>query len=154
MTAPATPSGTVGSAFDGRSLIAAPGPAAERDRRPAPLAGMRIVAVEQYGAGPFGTMYLADLGAEIIKVEDPTVGGDVSRYIPPGQQGEDSLFFEAFNRGKRSVGRRALLGAGQSFAALKQRDAAAIVYGKLLAQPDVPADLAEAARQGIAALGR
>lgn len=64
---------------------------------------MRIVAVEQYGAGPFGTMYLADLGAEIIKVEDPTVGGDVSRYIPPGQQGEDSLFFEAFNRGKRSV---------------------------------------------------
>lgn len=76
---------------------------ADSDRRPAPLAGMRIVAVEQYGAGPFGTMYLADLGAEIIKIEDPTVGGDVSRYIPPGQQGEDSLFFEAFNRGKRSV---------------------------------------------------
>ncbi len=69
----------------------------------APLAGVRIVAVEQYGAGPFGTMYLADLGAEIIKVEDPGSGGDVSRYIPPGQQGTDSLFFEAFNRNKRSV---------------------------------------------------
>jgi tetratricopeptide (TPR) repeat protein len=55
---------------------------------------------------------------------------------------------------RSSVGRRALLGAGQSFAALKQRDAAAIVYGKLLAQSDVPAALAEAARQGIAALGR
>ena len=40
-----------------------------RADRAAPLAGVRIVAVEQYGAGPFGTLYLADLGAEIIKVE-------------------------------------------------------------------------------------
>jgi crotonobetainyl-CoA:carnitine CoA-transferase CaiB-like acyl-CoA transferase len=71
--------------------------------RPAPLAGVRIVAVEQYGAGPFGTLYLADLGAEVIKIEDPGVGGDVSRYIPPGSSGTDSLFFEAFNRGKRSL---------------------------------------------------
>jgi crotonobetainyl-CoA:carnitine CoA-transferase CaiB-like acyl-CoA transferase len=69
----------------------------------APLAGTRIVAVEQYGAGPFGTMYLADLGAEVIKVEDPGMGGDVSRYIPPGQSGTDSLFFESFNRSKRSI---------------------------------------------------
>lgn len=69
----------------------------------APLAGTRIIAVEQYGAGPFGTMYLADLGAEVIKVEDPGMGGDVSRYIPPGQSGTDSLFFEAFNRSKRSI---------------------------------------------------
>lgn len=66
----------------------------------APLAGVRIVAVEQYGAGPFGTMYLADLGAEVIKVEDPGTGGDVSRWIPPGRSGSDSLFFEAFNRNK------------------------------------------------------
>lgn len=69
----------------------------------APLAGLRIVSVEQYGAGPFGTLYLADLGAEVIKIEDPTVGGDVSRYIPPGQNGTDSLFHETFNRGKRSL---------------------------------------------------
>jgi crotonobetainyl-CoA:carnitine CoA-transferase CaiB-like acyl-CoA transferase len=68
-----------------------------------PLAGVRIVAVEQYGAGPFGTLYLADLGADVIKIEDPSVGGDVSRYIPPGRVGTDSLFFEAFNRGKRSL---------------------------------------------------
>ena len=71
--------------------------------REAPLAGLRVISVEQYGAGPFGTMYLADLGAEIVKIEDPGVGGDVSRYIPPGVKGTDSLFFEAFNRGKRSV---------------------------------------------------
>lgn len=76
---------------------------ASPDRADAPLAGVRIVAVEQYGAGPFGTLYLADLGAEIIKIEDPGTGGDVSRYIPPGQQGQDSLFYEAFNRNKRSV---------------------------------------------------
>jgi crotonobetainyl-CoA:carnitine CoA-transferase CaiB-like acyl-CoA transferase len=71
--------------------------------RQAPLAGVRVIAVEQYGAGPFGTMYLADLGAEIIKIEDPRSGGDVSRYIPPGRSGTDSLFFEAFNRGKHSI---------------------------------------------------
>ena len=69
----------------------------------APLAGIRIVAVEQYGAGPFGTMYLADMGADVIKIEDPGTGGDVSRYIPPGRSGSDSLFFEAFNRNKRSL---------------------------------------------------
>ena len=69
----------------------------------APLAGVRIIAVEQYGAGPFGTLYLADLGADVIKVEDPGTGGDVSRYIPPGRVGTDSLFFESFNRGKRSI---------------------------------------------------
>ena len=78
-------------------------PPLEPTPRPAPLAGVRIIAVEQYGAGPFGTLYLADLGAEIIKVEDPGSGGDVSRYIPPGRSGTDSLFFEAFNRGKRSI---------------------------------------------------
>lgn len=68
-----------------------------------PLADIRIVAIEQYGAGPFGSMHLADLGAEVIKIEDPAVGGDVGRYVPPFQEGEDSLFFEAFNRNKRSL---------------------------------------------------
>jgi len=71
-----------------------------------PLADIRIVAVEQYGAGPFGSVHLADLGAEVIKIEDPASGGDVGRYVPPYQQGEDSLFFEAFNRNKRSISLR------------------------------------------------
>ena len=68
-----------------------------------PLEDVRIVAVEQYGAGPFGSVHLADLGAEVIKVEDPRTGGDVGRQVPPYAQDGDSLFFETFNRNKRSV---------------------------------------------------
>jgi crotonobetainyl-CoA:carnitine CoA-transferase CaiB-like acyl-CoA transferase len=68
-----------------------------------PLHDLRIIALEQYGAGPFGTMQLADLGAEVIKIEDPHTAGDVGRYVPPFQEGEDSLFFETFNRNKRSL---------------------------------------------------
>jgi len=69
-----------------------------------PLADLRVLAVEQFGAGPFGTLQLADLGAEVIKIEDPTVGGDVSRSIPPHADGAgNSLFFESFNRNKKSV---------------------------------------------------
>jgi crotonobetainyl-CoA:carnitine CoA-transferase CaiB-like acyl-CoA transferase len=68
-----------------------------------PLQDVRILAVEQYGAGPFGTVHLADLGAEVIKIEDPRAGGDVGRYVPPYAEGEDSLFFETFNRNKRSI---------------------------------------------------
>jgi crotonobetainyl-CoA:carnitine CoA-transferase CaiB-like acyl-CoA transferase len=68
-----------------------------------PLQDIRILALEQYGAGPWATMQLADLGADVVKIEDPGHGGDVGRYVPPFQQGEDSLFFEAFNRGKRSM---------------------------------------------------
>ena len=69
----------------------------------APLDGLRIVAVSQFGAGPFGTQVLADLGAEVIKIEDPTVGGDISRYVPPWQTDGDSLYFQSFNRGKKSL---------------------------------------------------
>ncbi len=68
-----------------------------------PLSGVRIVSLEQYGAGPFATLHLADLGAEVIKVEDPNVGGDVGRTVPPYQAEDTSLFFESFNRNKRSI---------------------------------------------------
>lgn len=68
-----------------------------------PLEDVRIIAIEQYGAGPWGSVHLADLGAEVIKIEEPTSGGDVGRYVPPFTEGEDSLFFEAFNRNKRSL---------------------------------------------------
>ena len=48
-------------------------------------------------------MNLADLGAEVIKIEDPTTGGDVARYVPPATNNADSLYFQSFNRGKKSI---------------------------------------------------
>jgi len=72
-----------------------------------PLAGVRILAAEHYGAGPFGTMYMADMGAEIIKIEAPPVdgtGGDSARQSGPHFLGDnDSHFFQTFNLGKRSL---------------------------------------------------
>ena len=69
-----------------------------------PLEGIRILSVEQYGAGPYGTMLLADLGAEVIKIEDPSRGGDVSRSVGPYMLGDrDSEFFQTFSLGKKSV---------------------------------------------------
>jgi crotonobetainyl-CoA:carnitine CoA-transferase CaiB-like acyl-CoA transferase len=68
-----------------------------------PLADVRILAIEQFGAGPWATLQLSDLGADVIKVEQAAHGGDVARYVPPFQTGEDSLYFEALNRGKRSI---------------------------------------------------
>ena len=69
-----------------------------------PLAGVRVLAVEQYGAGPFGSMFLADQGAEVIKIENPNDGGDMARgvgphFFAPG----DSQFFHSFNRNKKSL---------------------------------------------------
>ena len=68
-----------------------------------PLEDVRIISLEQYGAGPFGSMHLAELGADIVKIEDPGVGGDVGRHVPPYAEDGDSLFFESFNRDKSSI---------------------------------------------------
>ena len=68
-----------------------------------PLEGVRIIAFEQYGAGPWGTLHLADMGAEIIKVENPDTGGDVARYVPPYTGDQDSIYFQSFNRSKKSI---------------------------------------------------
>lgn len=72
----------------------------------APLKGLRVIAVEQYMAGPYCTMLLADSGAEVIKVEQPK-GGDPRRSIGPfaldAKGNRASGGFMAFNRSKKSV---------------------------------------------------
>jgi crotonobetainyl-CoA:carnitine CoA-transferase CaiB-like acyl-CoA transferase len=105
---------------------------------PRPLEGITVLSLEQFGAGPFGTVHLADLGARIIKIEDPSSGGDVGRYVPPYAHEEDSLFFEAFNRNKESISLDLSSPAGRAtFEDLvKQSDA---VYSNL--RGDVPAKL-------------
>ncbi len=76
-----------------------------------PLSGFRIISAEQYGAGPYGSMFLAQLGAEVIKIEPPGLpgaggagGGDTARAVGPHflREGE-SLYFQAFNLNKRSL---------------------------------------------------
>jgi crotonobetainyl-CoA:carnitine CoA-transferase CaiB-like acyl-CoA transferase len=67
-----------------------------------PLQGIRVLTLEQFGAGPYGTMFLAELGAEVIKVEAPE--GDPSRQVGPHKLGpNDSEYFQAWNLGKKSV---------------------------------------------------
>lgn len=68
-----------------------------------PLTGYRILSAEQYGAGPYATMFLAQLGAEVIKIEPPK-SGDTARAVGPHflRPGE-SVYFQAFNLNKRSI---------------------------------------------------
>jgi crotonobetainyl-CoA:carnitine CoA-transferase CaiB-like acyl-CoA transferase len=69
-----------------------------------PLEGIRILTVEHVGAGPYGTMFLAGLGAEVIKIENAATGGDVSRHTGPRFLGEDdSEYFQCLNLWKKSV---------------------------------------------------
>ena len=69
-----------------------------------PLHGVRIVSVEQFGAAPYGTMLLADLGAEVIKIENAAIGGDPARKTGPYFLGDnDSEYYQAFNTNKKSV---------------------------------------------------
>ncbi len=67
-----------------------------------PLSGIRVLDVSRAIAGPYGSMILADLGAEVIKIEPPR-WGERARHIPgPNHKGE-SYYFLAFNRNKKSV---------------------------------------------------
>ena len=74
-----------------------------------PLSGVKVIAFEQYGAGPFGTQYLADMGADVIKVEPAGTSGDYLRDIGPyfidgdNKNSASSIFFQALNRNKRSI---------------------------------------------------
>ena len=73
-----------------------------------PLNGVRILAVEQYGAGPIGTQYLVDMGAEVIKIENPRDGGDISRSVGPFflddmPECSASIFYQGLNHNKKSM---------------------------------------------------
>jgi len=69
-----------------------------------PLSGLKVLSVEFYGAGPFCTLYLSTFGADVIKIENSTQGGDFARTTGPNSLGpEDSLYFQSFNQGKRSL---------------------------------------------------
>lgn len=67
-----------------------------------PLSGVRVLAVEMAIAGPYGSMLLADLGAEVIRIEPPGMG-DRSRLTPGPNHKGDSFYFLAFNRNKKSI---------------------------------------------------
>ncbi|MSQ86315.1 MAG: CoA transferase [Alphaproteobacteria bacterium] len=72
--------------------------------KPLPLAGLRVLSFDQYGAGPYCTMIMAEMGADVIKIENPGTGGDFSRATGPYFLGEhDSLFFQSLNLNKRSL---------------------------------------------------
>lgn len=67
-----------------------------------PLAGVRVVDLTTSYAGPTATMYLADMGADVLKVERPPAGDDTRSWGPPFVDGR-SAWFESANRNKRSV---------------------------------------------------
>ena len=70
-----------------------------------PLAGIRVIGTEQYMAGPYCTMLLADSGADVIKIERPD-GGDPRRSMPPFAERDGvrkAVGFTAYNRNKRSL---------------------------------------------------
>ncbi|MGR7994033.1 CaiB/BaiF CoA transferase family protein [Xanthobacter sp. ZOL 2024] len=83
-------------------------PASSAADTPAPLAGLRVLELARILAGPWCGQMLADLGAEVIKVERPGAGDDTRTWGPPFLKGADgadlgAAYFHATNRGKRSV---------------------------------------------------
>jgi CoA:oxalate CoA-transferase len=68
-----------------------------------PLAGIRVLDLSRVLAGPFCTMNLADLGAEVIKIEIPGTGDDARGYAPRIPDSHDSGYYYSVNRGKRSI---------------------------------------------------
>ena len=80
-----------------------------------PLSGIRVLDFSRIIAGPLATQHLADLGAEVIKIENPITGDEVRGWDSAGQPGISS-FFTAFNRSKKSVAIDLKTNRGQSLA--------------------------------------
>src|SRR5581483_11855658 len=75
---------------------------------PGPLSGVRVLELARILAGPWAGQVLADLGADVVKVERSKVGDDTRAWGPPFVEGKDgghvgSAYFHATNRGKRSI---------------------------------------------------
>jgi crotonobetainyl-CoA:carnitine CoA-transferase CaiB-like acyl-CoA transferase len=75
------------------------GPWVEREGA---LSGLRVLDLTRILSGPFASMVLADLGADVVKVEDTKAGDDTRSWGPPFH-GEDAAYFHAVNRNKRSL---------------------------------------------------
>ncbi|MBV7481993.1 CaiB/BaiF CoA-transferase family protein [Bordetella sp. BOR01] len=71
--------------------------------RKQPLAGVRVIDLTQVMAGPYCTMLLADMGADVVKVEPPTTGDQTRGAMGFKMKGDDSLGFMNLNRNKRSI---------------------------------------------------
>ena len=100
-----------------------------------PLAGIRVIDLTRVLSGPFCSMMLGDMGAEVIKIERPSAGDDTRAFAPP-YQGEESAYFLSVNRNKKSL------------ALDMKQDAAKEVLWKLVKNADV---IIENFRPGAAA---
>src|SRR6266540_3392824 len=67
------------------------------------FAGVRVLDLSRMLAGPYGSMLMADLGAEVIKIEEPEGGDPMRQMGPPFLPGGDSAYFLSINRNKKSV---------------------------------------------------
>ena len=103
-----------------------------------PLRGLKLITIEQYGAAPFGTMYLADLGAEVIKIENHHSGGEMGRHVAPYSEDGDSLFFQTFSCNKKCIALDLQTPAGQEVLARLIAGADALINNL---RGDLPAKL-------------
>lgn len=69
---------------------------------PGPLKGIKVLELSRTLAGPFCSMQLADMGAEVLKVEQPGIGDETRSYIPPAINGE-SIYFMSLNKNKKAI---------------------------------------------------
>lgn len=76
---------------------------ASDDERTGPLAGVKVLDLSRILAGPFATQIMADLGADVIKIERPDTGDETRRWGPPFAASGDAAYFYVANRGRRSV---------------------------------------------------
>ena len=93
---------------------------------PGPLSGVRVLELARILAGPWAGQTLADLGAEVIKVEQPGTGDDTRGWGPPFVEGE-ATYFMSVNRNKRSLTLNLAVKPGQEILAALVKDADVLI---------------------------